>query len=260
MELIKADDRNSRSIFKHVTEEGVEELYIVKSAIVTELDPELTKTMVPSRVNNRFTTYETPYKMTKVSPATKSDLYAVTRTLEFDYETYEDYVEKVLPYVKHQPCEWIENIFEGSAEKDSVLFKNDEMVILPDIDWTLKTDTTQLNCLLICADNELMSIRDLTAEHIPLLNRMLKQAMKTVHETYGIEESHLKAYFHYHPSYWWLHVHIVHIDMNYGNDERNYALSTVIENLTIDPEYYQKVKLRIYARKWDFIKKPEEET
>lgn len=249
MEVIRTDDRHSRTVFKRTLDDGTVELFMAFPPPLTYLDPKLIDTMEVERINGRFTTYNGPCRVIKISPATPSDLIAQSRELEFGFESYDEYMEKVYPLITKQKCTWIENIFSGEAESDSILYQDEEVVVLPDIYWVPQKVET-LNCLLISTDSTLRSIRDLTAEHIPLLKRMQKVAAETVTKNFGVPENKLRFYFHYHPSWWWLHVHVTHIDLNYGYEDRNHCIFNVINNLEIDSDYYKKVRLRIYKREW----------
>ncbi len=64
----------------------------------------------------------------------------------------------------------------------------------------------------------------------------------------GVDPSQIIAYVHYPPSVYQLHVHFKHVAG--GHDTlRLHPLPTIINNLTIDPEYYSKshIQLPVYA-------------
>ena len=63
---------------------------------------------------------------------------------------------------------------------------------------------------LIFRDKGLKSLRDIDGETTaPRVAAAVDAALAFVKSEYGIPRSSLRAFFHYHPSYWRLHVHIV---------------------------------------------------
>ncbi len=60
-----------------------------------------------------------------------------------------------------------------------------------------------------------------------------------------------KAYLHYQPSFYHLHIHFAHINYIDQFQERNHQLNQVIQNLTIDSDYYKKATLECLLRKND---------
>jgi m7GpppX diphosphatase len=85
-------------------------------------------------------------------------------------------------------------------------------------------------------------VRDLTADHLPMLKSILSESYKAIHDKYGIPESKVSAYFHYQPTYWCLHIHFVHVDKAKGDCEQ-LPLEEVIFNLEMNSNYYKLATL-----------------
>jgi m7GpppX diphosphatase len=160
--------------------------------------------------------------------------------------------------------QWITNIIEGSQEKEKVIYRDENFVLLPDTERvnrysktsTPPTNTTKqaarqhrrvLNWLAIAHDRNLRTIRDLRGEHIPFLKQMLAICLKTIHHETGIKGNQVMAYFHYPPSVYQLHVHFSYPYGQYCHRDayRVHNLSTVINNLEIDPLFYRKAELHM---------------
>lgn len=89
------------------------------------------------------------------------------------------------------------------------------------------------------------SLRDLTAAHLPLLRNIKEAGIRAIQERYGIGSDHLRIYLHYQPTFYHLHVHFTYLkhDPPGIHCEKSHLLTTVIENLELVPDYYQKVTL-----------------
>ena len=94
-------------------------------------------------------------------------------------------------------------------------------------------------------DKQLRTIRELTKEHIPLLEHMKKTTLEKIEKVYGLKEGSLKIYFHYEPSTYHLHIHFVNISYKDAGSSVEYShdLDSVIFNLSLDSDYYRKIKL-----------------
>lgn len=169
--------------------------------------------------------------------------------------------------------QWICNIIDGNQEKDEVILRTDEFILLPDTErvnrYWRKTappasfsmlvpasgpcrkspphSRRMLNWLSIAHDRSLRTMRDLRGEHVPMLKRMLEQCMSTVESNTRIQRDQVMAYVHYPPSVYQLHVHFA---FPYGqhchrDTYRVHSLPAIINNLEIDPEYYAKATLQL---------------
>lgn len=60
---------------------------------------------------------------------------------------------------------------------------------------------------------DLKTLRDLTGEHLPLLKSIRDDGYKLILSRYGLPQSKVKAFFHYYPTFYHLHVHFTYVDM-----------------------------------------------
>lgn len=58
-----------------------------------------------------------------------------------------------------------------------------------------------------------MSVRDLKPEHLPMLKSIRSESLAAIELKFGIPRAQMRAFFHYPPTYWHLHVHFAHANM-----------------------------------------------
>jgi hypothetical protein len=176
--------------------------------------------------------------------------------------------------------QWISHIIDGNQEKDEVILRTDKFVLLPDTERVNRYYRAQnpvnhsgtvansrgggghlvhtgyhhrdpqkrvLNWLSIVHDRGLRTLRDLRGQHVPMLKRMLKACMNAIERHTGIPRDQVMAYVHYPPSVYQLHVHFSFPYGQYCHRDtyRVHSLSSIINNLEIDPEYYAKATLHL---------------
>ena len=164
--------------------------------------------------NNPVTDCDADVKITLIRPATQThiDKYSAQRKVMV-YETPEMYREKVLPWIESFPpsrIQWVYNILEHKKEAESILFEDPDLkrgfIIVPDLKWDQKT-TSSLYIQAIVHNRELRSIRDLTKDHVEMLENIKKKASRVAFEKYGLTgrddgaEGNVRCFLHYHPSY-----------------------------------------------------------
>ena len=64
--------------------------------------------------------------------------------------------------------QWVYNIIDGSREKELTIFRNELFTLQLDYSYN-KGDIETLYLLALPIQTDLKSLRDLTAEHLPLL-------------------------------------------------------------------------------------------
>lgn len=74
-----------------------------------------------------------------------------------------------------------------------------------------RVQVDKLYCIAIVHARNIRSLRDLRAEHLPLLRNILLQGAKAIEDAYGVPATHLRTFVHYLPSYFHLHVHFMHM-------------------------------------------------
>ncbi|KAJ1912163.1 hypothetical protein IWQ60_009783 [Tieghemiomyces parasiticus] len=126
-------------------------------------------------------------------------------------ETPELYRSCVLPFIRSLPTsrlQWVYNILDGRSEQDRLLFRaptttadGPGFVILPDSKW----DGVTMNSLYLLAlvePRDIGSLRDLTADHLPLLRRLRAAFVEVLAKYYPEVAPHeLRVFVHYQPSY-----------------------------------------------------------
>ncbi|KHJ75204.1 hypothetical protein OESDEN_25180 [Oesophagostomum dentatum] len=71
------------------------------------------------------------------------------------------------------------------------------------------------------------------------------RSLATIREKYGVRPDQIRAYFHYQPSFFHLHVHFVSLkyDAPASTTLSAVLLDDVINNLQLVPDYYKKATL-----------------
>ena len=158
-------------------------------------------------------------------------------------ESYADYLEFMKRYDTTRDT-WIYNILDGTHEQESILYRDERCVIIPTYTWNGEHLDT-LHILAIPTDTRLRCIRDLTADHIDVLNHIRTKAFETIQRVYSLDESQLKCYLHYEPSTYHLHIHFVNLKHTEAASSVEYSheLHSVLFNLQMDTDYYKKVLL-----------------
>ncbi|XP_062995553.1 m7GpppX diphosphatase [Elgaria multicarinata webbii] len=195
-------------------------------------------------------------KTTVVYPATEKHLQKyLRREVYLIQETGEDYKNITLPFIQSQSfsIQWVYNILEKKAEADRIVYENpdpaDGFVLIPDLKWNQK-QLDDLYLIAICHCRGIKSLRDLTAEHLPLLRNISQEGKEAIVKRFGIAGTRLRVYLHYQPSYYHLHVHFTALsyDAPGCSVERAHLLSDVISNLELDSWYYEKRPLAFALR------------
>lgn len=125
-------------------------------------------------------------------------------------------------------------------------------VLVPDLKWDGKTVET-FYALAIVHKLNLKSLRSLTAEHLPLLRNIRTKAIEAITAKYGLVRSQLRIYFHYQPSFYHLHLHFTYLKHDAPGIfcEKSHLLDTVIDNIELMPDYYQRATLSFVIRESD---------
>ncbi|XP_064326813.1 m7GpppX diphosphatase [Phalacrocorax carbo] len=195
-------------------------------------------------------------KTTVVYPATEKHLQKYLRQeVYLIRETWEDYKNITLPFIQSQSfsIQWVYNILEKKAEADRIIHENPDpcngFVLVPDFKWN-QNQLDDLYLIALVHRREVKSLRDLTAEHLPLLRNILQEGKEAIAKRFGVPGSQLRIYLHYRPSYYHLHVHFTALgyDAPGSSVERAHLLADVIDNLAMDSMYYQKRALSFALR------------
>ena len=155
-------------------------------------------------------------------------------------ETKIEYSTKILPYINNiydNNTKWIFDILNKKREQDKLLFEDDDMMIVKDKNYY--EDKHGFYVLALPFD-KLKTIRDLRAKHINLLKLMKENCIKVANQ-HGINENELYFFFHYHPSFYHLHMHCCIINHKSLSSKyfRCKMLETILQNLKYKANYYR---------------------
>lgn len=162
--------------------------------------------------------------------------------------------------VQRPSKQWIKYVIEGTQERDKVVIKTAEFLLLPDTEsisrynkraYTTKRkhechqNTQSLKWLSIVQDSSIRTLRDLRGHHVPMLKRMAEVCLCSIEKETGIPQDQVMAYIHYPPSVYQLHVHFCfpYVQYYHRDSDRVHNLKSVIENLELVPDYYERVTL-----------------
>jgi m7GpppX diphosphatase len=210
----------------------------------------ITKIFHNDRIKKFHGTVITNYEITQTYPALEKEIK------KFSYlpknssiETWDSYDKNIKLVAKNQDINWIYNILSHKKESENILYEDEDMIFIYDF----KCDQTNINNfygLIFPKNDRIFSIRDLELKHVKLLSSMRSKIEYFMKLKFNIEPDKLRMYFHYPPSFWYLHIHVNLFDFLIPgiNVEYSHMLSTVIENLTIDSDYYKKVNIEIINR------------
>lgn len=174
-------------------------------------------------------------------------------------ETPEYYQNKSLKFIESLPNsrkQWVWNIIDNGAEKEKVIYRDEdpESGFLLVIDYGMSAEQKEsLHILAIVERKDLLSLRDCGARELPLLRKIRDASLKVIPEKFGVPVENLRLHFHYHPSFYHLHIHVTHSNME-GHSlraERSVLLESVIQNIEFVPDYYQKATLEFCLRTMD---------
>ena len=209
-----------------------------------------------------------------IAPASeKQILRAQLHPGYFVKETPGLYDAVVAPYIASLDAtamEWIHKVLELSKERERVLYndpsKDVGFLLNVDTKWKSHPPCTEdpiarkawkgheavhdLYCLAICHWRDIRSLRDLTAEHLPLLRHILTMGLKTICDVYGIAAHELRVFVHYHPQFYHFHVHFTRLHNDLGCQvERAHLLPEIIDTLESDGNAYTHTRTLYYQLK-----------
>lgn len=185
-------------------------------------------------------------KLDLICPCTEKHIKKHSRQgYRFVTETPEIYRDRVRPLMRANREEgrlnWVYNIIDGRKEVEDVIYRtplgrdgDEGFLLLPNLHWDRKT-IEALHLLGIVERRDLWSLRDLRKKHIPWLRHMKAKLIDATVATYPqIEADQLKLFLHYQPTYYHLHIHIVHVILEATSTQsvgKAIGLDSIIEQL-----------------------------
>ena len=191
---------------------------------------------------------ELPYEIQIIQNASQKEIEraTITNMLEFN-ETPEIY-ERVTLEVREKSEKrgaWIDEIIRGEKEQNKVIYKNDDVVVVKDSKWRKDEDEKDMHYIMLFADDNLTCIRDLKGQHISMLQHGMEEGLRQIEGKHGMTRERLRIYFHYHPNYYRLHVHIVAHSSCTIAMNNSIVFEQVLQNLAIDPAWYQTYSISV---------------
>ena len=104
-----------------------------------------------------------------------------------------------------------------------------------------------LHLLAIVTDDTLRCLRDLTGAHVGLLERLERLCMQVVSERFHVDAKHVLIFVNYPPSVYQLHFHVCAPFRRVASYDafRMHSLTSILSNLRMNGEYYQRATLRV---------------
>ena len=100
-----------------------------------------------------------------IAKYTKQNFYSVRETADVYSKVTKAYIDALDP--KH--VDWMQNVLDGSKETELRVFENEHFMLQKDYKFN-EGDLATLYCLAIPKQiQNLRTVRDLTAEHLPML-------------------------------------------------------------------------------------------
>ncbi|KAH9411374.1 putative mRNA decapping enzyme [Ordospora pajunii] len=154
------------------------------------------------------------------------------------YNEYLHYVENNL----HISSNWMANLVNKSGENlnEKVLYDDNEIMIVPDYKWSMESRAS-LHILAIFKNEHLRTIRDLDSPDI--LIRAYRNVLDTLATCFGLGEADVFLFFHYRPTYFRLHLHVININIIHkgiASSAISIPFHDVVHNLQNYPEYYKR--------------------
>ncbi|KAK9862970.1 hypothetical protein WJX84_007569 [Apatococcus fuscideae] len=163
-------------------------------------------------------------------------------------ETPEMYRLVHQPYILSIPSsriQWVYNMLEGKAEQERMIFHDPDpdtgFMLHPDLKWN-QLQRESMYCLAICNRRDIRCLRDLKAVHVPMLQSIESKSLQAIQQKWGVAAEHIRAYFHYPPSYYHLHIHFCHVHFEGPGMAAGKAhlLSDIIDMLNLKPDLLQQ--------------------
>lgn len=209
-------------------------------------------------IYHRFINHAKGIECKAIYPSTESHLKKYSeQSKRIVLETPEMHSRITRPYYeslrKSGQISWIDNILADQSEMERRIIDKkcplNGFILLPDYKWTDESNLISFYLLVIVRRKDLWSLRDLTADHLPILKDIRKEIEESVTRYKYPDGSpllynHLRVYFHYPPTYPHLHIHINLASAQTSSSVgQAVLLDEVIDNLqNVASAYYRSVR------------------
>jgi m7GpppX diphosphatase len=176
-------------------------------------------------------------------------------------EIYRHVHETYIAGVPDAATAWVYKILSLEKERERLLHADDDFLLNTDPKWQTHPDcaTTDraswfnhpsvmdLYCLGLCQRRDVRSLRDLRAEHLPMLRAMLRVARDVIARVYGVHEEDMRVFVHYPPQFYHFHVHYQALSAQEVGcqTERAHLLEDIIDNIERDGDFYAKANISV---------------
>tara|TARA_B110000977_G_C10983747_1_gene457138 strand:- start:350 stop:1183 length:834 start_codon:yes stop_codon:yes gene_type:complete len=159
-------------------------------------------------------------------------------------ESYDKYCEIIKPYIEsiyEENTLWIHEIIKGNREKENVIFKDSKIIILKELSMINNKKFYLLGFPL----KKITCLREITKTDIPLLDSIVEKMKKLALQISNIKSENLYFFFHYHPSFYHLHIHCTFIENQLISNKflRYHFYTEVKNNILKDKNFYKKNNL-----------------
>lgn len=159
------------------------------------------------------------------------------------YQEYLDIIEK-RDLTKET---WIYNIIDGISEQYKIIYKDEQIIILPNYTWINDdNDFSKMHLLVFPVDKKIHTLRDLNSTHINMLTHIKNKTLQIIKDNYGFDSDIIKIFIHYAPSTYHLHIHFIlvsNIDVN-SSVEYSHDIDSIINILKLKSDYYQTTYIK----------------
>lgn len=174
-----------------------------------------------------------------IFPATAAHLSKYNSSTIWKRETYQDY----LTNAEFLATSWLDKLVAhanspSDTPTEDIIVDTPDFLIIKDYKWDGKS-IDNLYYLAIFKDGKYRSIREI--DSVEMLETLKETALNLCEEK-GVPRESVCIFFHYRPSYFRLHAHIVAVHKHrslLGLATRNVLLESVIRNLKVDSAYYK---------------------
>ncbi|GIY24513.1 hypothetical protein CDAR_619281 [Caerostris darwini] len=186
-----------------------------------------------------------------IHPATESDfLRFIDIPILMVKESKDLYENVILPHIRVISKKY-EDITTIKSTDPRILYSESNeisaFVLLKDEPENCYCSNTHFRAKAVISQKDLLSLRDLTVSHLPLLIKLQNKCLDQLSYKYGIPAAKIEAFIVYPPSTFPFHVFFETIEKDCKIPaEQAHHLQTVICNLQMMSDYYKKVTL-IYS-------------
>lgn len=157
-------------------------------------------------------------------------------------ETYKNYNKKIKPYIKSiykLNTKWIYDIISFKKEINKIIFDCDDFIIVKELSMVNSNTFYLLGFPKI---ENIYTIRELKKKDLIWLESMKNKFEEIALKLYGFSKNELCLFFHYHPSFYYIHLHCTFIGNSIIDNkfQRNILYQDIRLNLLNNKNYYKK--------------------